>query len=47
MAVFARKLGISSLTLQRIEVGEQNVTIDTLERLCRRLKCTPSDIFGV
>ncbi len=43
--VFARKLGISSSSLHRMELGEQNVTIKTLEHLLKRLKCTVSDVF--
>ena len=42
---FARKIGISDSTLQRLEIGEQNITIDTLERLLGRLKCDLRDIF--
>lgn len=45
-AEFARRVGLSSSTLQRIEVGEQNVTIDTLELLTRRLKCRIRDILA-
>jgi transcriptional regulator with XRE-family HTH domain len=42
---FARKIGLSDSTLQRIEMMEQNVTIDTLEHIVNRLRCTISDIF--
>jgi transcriptional regulator with XRE-family HTH domain len=42
---FARKVGVSSSTLQRLEMAEQNVTLDTLERVTRKLKITVSDIF--
>jgi transcriptional regulator with XRE-family HTH domain len=42
---FSRKLGLSDSTLQRIEMMEQNVTIDTLEHIVNRLRCTVSDIF--
>ena len=42
---FARKIGLSDSTLQRIEMMEQNVTIDTLEHIVNRLRCTVSDIF--
>ena len=31
LAQFERKMGISASTLHRIELAEQNVTIDTLE----------------
>ena len=43
---FARKTGISDSTLHRLELAEQNVTLDTLEQICDRLKCRISDIFG-
>jgi DNA-binding Xre family transcriptional regulator len=28
-----------------MEMGEQNVTLTTLEHLLRRLKCTVADVF--
>jgi DNA-binding Xre family transcriptional regulator len=43
---FARKTGLSDSTLHRLELGEQNITLDTLEQLCDRLKCSISEIFG-
>ncbi|HEY6154714.1 MAG TPA: helix-turn-helix transcriptional regulator [Candidatus Udaeobacter sp.] len=42
---FARKIGLSDSTLQRIEMMEQNVTIDTLQHIVNRLRCTVSEIF--
>ena len=42
---FARKLGISKSSLNRIEMGEQNVTLDTLDILCERLKCEVAELF--
>jgi DNA-binding Xre family transcriptional regulator len=42
---FSRKVGLSSSTLQRIEMMQQNVTLDTLEHIVRRLHCKLSDIF--
>jgi len=42
---FARQLGISKSSLHRIEMGEQNVGLDLLEQLCRRLHCTLADLF--
>ena len=45
LARFANRIGISDSTLQRLEIGEQNITIDTLEQLVVRLKCDVSDIF--
>jgi DNA-binding Xre family transcriptional regulator len=44
---FARKVGISSSSLQRMEMGEQNVTLKTLEHLLKRLKCDVSDVFDI
>jgi transcriptional regulator with XRE-family HTH domain len=45
LTAFARKLGISSSSLQRMEMGEQNVTLKTLELLLKRLKCGISEVF--
>ena len=45
-AQFARKIGVSISSLQRMENGVQNVTLDTLEIIARRLKATLKDIFG-
>jgi transcriptional regulator with XRE-family HTH domain len=42
---FARKLGISDSSLQRMELGEQNVTLATLEQILGRLKCSVSEVF--
>ena len=42
---FARKTGISDSTLHRLELAEQNITLDTLEQLCDRLKCPIAEIF--
>ena len=42
---FARRLAISQSTLGRIESEQQNVTIDMLELICKRLKCKLSDII--
>jgi DNA-binding Xre family transcriptional regulator len=44
-AQFARKVGLSDSTLHRLEMGEQNVTLKTLEHICRRLKCRVGDVF--
>ncbi len=43
---FSRKVGISDSTLHRMELGQQNVTLKTLEQICSRLKCSISDIFA-
>jgi transcriptional regulator with XRE-family HTH domain len=42
---FARKLGVSDSTLQRLEMGEQNLTLKTLEQMLDRLKCRVTDVF--
>ena len=42
---FSRKIGISDSTLQRLEIGQQNVTLKTLEQICDRLKCSICDVF--
>ncbi|MCA9444823.1 MAG: helix-turn-helix transcriptional regulator [Candidatus Omnitrophica bacterium] len=42
---FCRKLGISNTSLHRIEMGDQNVSLKTLEVLCERLKCDVGDLF--
>jgi DNA-binding Xre family transcriptional regulator len=44
-AQFAKKLGISDASLHRMEMGEQNVTLKSLEQITERLKCKVSDIF--
>jgi DNA-binding Xre family transcriptional regulator len=42
---FSRKVGISSSSLHRMELGEQNVTLKSLEQILKRLKCKWSDVF--
>jgi transcriptional regulator with XRE-family HTH domain len=42
---FARKVGISDSTLHRLELGEQNVTLKTLEQIMDRLNVKISDVF--
>jgi len=42
---FAKKLGISNASLNRIENQVQNVSLKTLEVLCRRLNCDIVDLF--
>jgi transcriptional regulator with XRE-family HTH domain len=44
-AQMARKLGISRPTLTRLENADQNVTLKTVSRLCRALRCDPGDLF--
>ena len=45
LPAYARKLGISASSLHRIEMGEQNVTLKTLEQLLKRIKCRVVDLF--
>lgn len=42
---FALKIGITQSSLNRIEIGEQNVTLDTLQTICRHLKCSAADLL--
>ncbi len=44
-AQFSRKIGISDASLHRMEMGEQNVTLKSLEQITQRLKCKISDVF--
>ena len=39
-------MGISDSTLHRIEMGEQNVTLKTLQQISDRLKCWVSEVLG-
>ena len=43
---FEKRTGISASTLHRIEICEQNVTLDMLETITKRMKVSMSDIFG-
>jgi len=42
---FARKIGVNQSTINRLEQGEQNITVDTLARICQRLHCTAGDLL--
>ena len=42
---FARKVGLSNATMNRIENEVQNVSIATLEKLCIALRCDLTDLF--
>jgi transcriptional regulator with XRE-family HTH domain len=42
---FAPQMGLSKSELQRIEAGEQNPSLSTLELICRKLKCTIGELF--
>lgn len=42
---FSRRAGLSGATINRIENQVQNVSIESLEKLCRRLNCDLADLF--
>jgi DNA-binding Xre family transcriptional regulator len=42
---FCKDLGISNTSLNRIEQGIQNVTLDTIEVICDHLECDICDLF--
>ncbi|WP_428406844.1 helix-turn-helix domain-containing protein [Hyphococcus sp.] len=42
---FAQIIGIDQASVNRIELGEQNITIDTLQLICTRLKCAAGDLL--
>ena len=42
---FAKNLGTSNASLNRLEHWVQNVSLATLEKLCRRLNCDIGDLF--
>ena len=42
---FARKLGVAQSTIMRIENEDQNVTLQTLEQLCRAFRVDVADLF--
>lgn len=42
---FAKKIGVDQGTLNRIEQGQQNITLDTLQKICLRLKCRAADLL--
>ena len=42
----SRNIGVSDSTLHRLEMGEQNVTLKTLEHLSDRFHCRISELFG-
>jgi DNA-binding Xre family transcriptional regulator len=43
---FSDKMGLTASSLYRIERGKQSVTLGTLEKICERLNCQVSEIFG-
>lgn len=42
---FSKKLGVSNATLNRLENEVQNVSLATLEILCKAFKCDIGDLF--
>lgn len=43
---FARKLGYDRTFLSRVERGIQNITLDTLEKICAGLGVTIKEFFN-
>lgn len=43
---FARKLGISRATLNRLESASQNTTLKTLDQISKNLRCDVGELFG-
>jgi transcriptional regulator with XRE-family HTH domain len=44
---FAKKLGITAASLNRLEQGTQNITLATLQTICDRLKCDIAYLFDI
>jgi transcriptional regulator with XRE-family HTH domain len=42
---FAKRLGISRSTLNRLENASQNITIATLDQIATSLRCDVGDLF--
>lgn len=42
---FAKTLGISQSTLNKIENKNGNVKLDTLDTMCKQLKCDIGELF--
>lgn len=42
---FARKMGVAQSTIMRIENEDQNVTLKTLEQLCKAFNVDVVDLF--
>ena len=42
---FRKKAGIDDTSINRLENRQQNITIDTLERLCINLNCDLDDLL--
>lgn len=45
-ADFAKKTGLTSSSLFRLENGQQSITLTRLHELMKRLKVTLRDVFG-
>ena len=43
--LFAEELGLSKSTLHKLEQGEQNLTLDQLQRICDGLGCDVGELF--
>jgi transcriptional regulator with XRE-family HTH domain len=43
---FARRLGISRATLNRLENASQNTTLKTLDQISSSLRCDVGELFG-
>lgn len=43
---FARFLRIPPSTLNRLEQGVLNTKLETLDRICMALNCTPAELFS-
>jgi transcriptional regulator with XRE-family HTH domain len=44
-AAFAKRLGVGTRYLQRVEAGEENLTVDTLVVLATTLDLSVADLF--
>lgn len=42
---FAKKLGIDVATLNRIEQKRENITLKTVQKICKNLKCKVGWLF--
>lgn len=42
---FAAKVGLSHATINRIEQEAENVTINTIQTICKHLKCNAGDLL--
>jgi len=43
---FAKQLNINVGTLNRIEQGQENITLKTIQRMCKSLNCSVGSLFG-